>query len=106
MQLYIFILTKSFYISIDFPSLNTFSSSFFHIFPPKIYDILGLSNFRNKITQYNFFILAFSLVKTFSIILSFFSYSLGENNLLPSSTKPINLIQKHPHTIESYACIL
>ena len=47
-----------------------------------------------------------------SIILSFFSYSLGENKLvysnilLPFNIKSIHPIQKFPYIIESYTCIL
>ena len=42
---------------------------------------------------------------------SFFLKSLGEKRLysaklLPLSIKSINAIQKYPHIIESYACIL
>ena len=50
--------------------------------------------------------------KCFNIILSFFLYSWGENKLvysnklLPFDMKFINPIQKYPHIIESYSCIL
>ena len=53
----------------------------------------------------------FSYGKYFSILLSFFSYSLGEkklqsNKLLAFNIKPINQIQMYLRIIESYAYIL
>ena len=50
--------------------------------------------------------------KYFNIIFSFFLYFLGENKfvysnkLLPFNMKSIYLIQKYPHSIELYGCIL
>ena len=51
--------------------------------------------------------------KYFIIILSFFSYSLGEIKLVYSNKilsfnieKLVNPIQRYPHIIESYACIV
>ena len=50
--------------------------------------------------------------KYFNIILSFFSYFLGQselvssNKFLPFNIKSINPVQKYLHITESYACIL
>ena len=50
--------------------------------------------------------------KYFNIILSFFSYFLGQNELvssnklLPFNIKSINPVQKYLHITELYACIL
>ena len=52
------------------------------------------------------------LIKYFKIISSFFLKLLGEKRFInsvkvfPASIKSINPIQKYPHIIESYACIL
>ena len=76
------------------------------MFFSKIYDIFGFSDFLYlpQITQYNFFHLnPFSYWKYFSSILSFCSYSIGENEFV---INPINPIQKYSHIIESYTCIL
>ena len=78
-----------------------------------MHDILDFSNivYLPEVAQYNFFILTF-LMNENIIILSFFSYLLGDNKFLQSSNfllfsiKSINPIQKHPHIIESYTHIL
>ena len=55
---------------------------------------------------------SFKFLESFRIILSLFSHLLEENKLvqcnksLAFSIKSINLIQKYPHIIESFACIL
>ena len=52
------------------------------------------------------------LIKYFKIISSFFLKLFGEKRFVnsvkvfPASIKSINPIQKYPHIIESYACIL
>ena len=66
------------------------------MFFSKIYDIFGFSDFLYllQITQYNFFHLnPFSYWKYFSSILSFCSYSIGENEFEQSS-KPLRKINK------------
>ena len=51
-------------------------------------------------------------IKYFKIILSFFLKLFGEKNFVysfkvfPASLKSIKPIQKYPHIIESYGCIL
>ena len=52
------------------------------------------------------------LIKQFKIISSFFIKLFGEKKsvysvkIFPASIKSIKPIQKYPHIIESYACIL
>ena len=66
-----------------------------------MYDILNFSNsLLTQITQYNFFILTFLVIKKkIYIIFLFFLYSLGEkkfvysNKLLTFGMKSINTIQ-------------
>ena len=66
---------------------------------------------NNAIDFYHFSLFRFYW-KYFNIVLSFLSYSVGENKLeyskeiLPFNMKLINPIQKYSHIIESYACIL
>ena len=118
--------------SIDSFSLNIFRSSLPRLLQTlkgsnilsQIYDILGFLNSLYLATpstinlsypnlakiyaQKEFF----NYWKCFSIILSFLSYSLGENKfvyfskLLSSTIKSINPIQKYLHVIESHAFIL
>ena len=74
-------------------------------------NLLYLATINNPIDFFHFNLFK-SYWKCFSIILSFSSYLLGENKLIYSNKvllfniKWINPIQKHPHIIESHACML
>ena len=75
----------------------------------KMYDILRFLNFLYlpQIIQFSYLNLFRINWEYVSIILSFFSYSLEENNkLLPFNTRLKNPVQKYRHIIELYACIL
>ena len=79
----------------------------------KWYDILGFSNslYLPQITQYIFFI--FLIIENFLTLLchSFHNHLEKMNlytliNFYLFNIKSITPIQKYPHIIESYACIL
>ena len=78
----------------------------------KIYDILDHLNFLYLLQALQYILASLNSIENILIILSFSLYSLGENKfvyskkLLPFNMKSTNSIQKHPHIIKSYACIL
>ena len=108
-----------FNISIDSSSLNIYLSLLSHLL--QIVNIFLKNVWYFRVFKFSIFTTTNTIQylnrfrvywKCFSIILSLFSYSLGENKLIYSNKlllfniKSINPVKKYPHITESYACIL